>query len=273
MGNILNTEKDTVMMGSGYLYAIEATQFVADMDVADMIEIGYIQDGESATFTRTHEMQDINSANYGLVDSVVSRYTTEFDTSVISYKAENVSRFLTGSKVVTSQDGKKKTMYYCEGDKIPNVALAFVTEDEDNGKKVTFYMPKSKWIGDYEVAFSQENPVALNYHFTCLNTTLPNGKVGAAYHVEEDTSTPYVSMNSAKATVAVSDTVTLGASTFPNGETIAWSSSDTGVATVNASTGVVTGVAAGKAIITATITKDTKTYTDDCIVTVVSAAS
>ena len=188
MGNILNTEKDTVMMGSGYLYAIEAAQFVADMDVADMIEIGYIQDGESATFTRTHEMQDINSANYGLVDSVVSRYTTEFDTSVISYKAENVSRFLTGSRVVTSQDGKKKTMYYCEGDKIPNVALAFVTEDEDNGKKVTFYMPKSKWIGDYEVAFSQENPVALNYHFTCLNTTLPNGKVGAAYHVEEDTS-------------------------------------------------------------------------------------
>ena len=271
MGNILSTEKDTVMMGSGYLYAIEAAQFTANMDVADMVEIGYIQDGESATFTRTHEMQDINSANYGLVDSVVSRYTTEFDTSVISYKAENVSRFLTGSRVVTNSDGKRKTLYYCEGDKIPNVALAFVTEDEDNGKKVTFYMPKCKWIGDYEVAFSQENPVALNYHFTCLNTTLPNGKVGAAYHVEEDTSTPYVMLATSKGSVAVGGTLTINASAYPSDASITFTSGDTAIATVDASTGVITGVAAGKAIITASITSGGNTYTDDFVVTVTAA--
>ncbi len=55
--------------------------------------------------------------------------------------------------------------------------------------------------------------------------------------------------------VAINSTITLSASVFPGdatNQTITWSSNATGVASVNSSTGVVTGVSAGTAVITAT---------------------
>ena len=181
--NYINTEKDSVLMGSGYLYAIEGADFDKnDVDVSDMVEIGYIK--ESATFRRSHEAQEINSANYGLIELINSKYTTEFETGIISYNASNVARFLTGSNVVTSQDEKTKTTYFAEADKIPSVALVFVGKDEDTGNEIMLVMPKCKWQGEYELDFNNDDPVELNYNFRCLNTTMPNGKVGAAWLVE-----------------------------------------------------------------------------------------
>lgn len=180
--NYLNTEKDSVLMGSGYLYAIEYADFDAsNVDTSAMVEIGYIK--ENAVFKRTHESVEINSANYGLVDTVNSRYTTTFDTGIISYKAENVSRFLTGSKVVTSTN--KKTTYFAENDRIPAIALVFVGTDEETGNEIMLVMPKCKWQGDYELDFNNDNPVELNYGFRCLNVTMPNGKIGPAWFVEK----------------------------------------------------------------------------------------
>lgn len=70
-------------------------------------------------------------------------------------------------------------------------------------------------------------------------------------------------------TVEESGTVKLTAATNPSTATVTWASLDTGTATV--SNGTVTGVAAGTATITASITHDGKTYTDHCVVTVVEA--
>lgn len=70
-------------------------------------------------------------------------------------------------------------------------------------------------------------------------------------------------------TVEESGTVKLTAATNPSTATVTWASLDTGNATV--SNGTVTGVAAGTATITASITHDGKTYTDHCVVTVVEA--
>lgn len=80
----------------------------------------------------------------------------------------------------------------------------------------------------------------------------------------------YVRLDKSEATVAVEGTTALTAETYPSGETVTWSSSDSTVATV--SSGTVTGVKAGTATITASITVDGKTYTDSCTVTVTSGA-
>lgn len=82
--------------------------------------------------------------------------------------------------------------------------------------------------------------------------------------------TPSVLLNTHGITVEEDDTVTLTATTVPAGQTVTWSSSATGKATV--ANGVVTGVEAGSAIITASITVDGVSYTDTCTV-VVKAAS
>lgn len=80
---------------------------------------------------------------------------------------------------------------------------------------------------------------------------------------------PSVALDKSTATVAAGSTVALTATTIPASETVTWSSDDTDVATV--SSGTVTGVAAGSATITASITVGGKTVTDKCVVTVTAA--
>jgi len=80
---------------------------------------------------------------------------------------------------------------------------------------------------------------------------------------------PSVALDKSTATVAAGSTVALTATTTPAGETVTWTSNDTTKATV--SSGTVTGVAAGSAKITASITVDGKTYEDSCTVTVTAA--
>ena len=73
-------------------------------------------------------------------------------------------------------------------------------------------------------------------------------------------------MNTHSTSVAVGGTVTLTATTVPSSATVTWSSASTQKATVSG--GVVTGVAAGNTIITASITVDGVTYSDTCTVVV-----
>lgn len=80
------------------------------------------------------------------------------------------------------------------------------------------------------------------------------------------TAVPSVVLNTHYAEVDDEDTVTLTATTIPAGQTVTWSSSATGKATVSG--GVVTGKDPGSAIITASITVDSVLYTDTCTVVV-----
>lgn len=75
-----------------------------------------------------------------------------------------------------------------------------------------------------------------------------------------------IALDKSTATVAANATVALEATTVPAGATVTWASSDSTKATV--SDGTVTGVAAGTADITASITVEGATYTATCAVTV-----
>jgi hypothetical protein len=79
-----------------------------------------------------------------------------------------------------------------------------------------------------------------------------------------------IALDKASASVVAGDTVTITATKSPSDATVAWSSSDDDVATV--SDGVVTGVAAGVAVIIATATKSGETpQTAICNVIVTAA--
>lgn len=81
-----------------------------------------------------------------------------------------------------------------------------------------------------------------------------------------------VKLGQHKAAIAPAGTVSLAvAKVYPESSTVNWASSDTGVATVSASTGssiTVTGVAAGTTTITASVTVGDRTATDTCEITV-----
>lgn len=78
--------------------------------------------------------------------------------------------------------------------------------------------------------------------------------------------TPTITLSDDTVTVAENATETITATTTPNAFVVDWSSSDEAVATVAG--GVITGVAAGSATITAKITVDGYNYTATCAVTV-----
>lgn len=104
------------------------------------------------------------------------------------------------------------------------------------------------------------------------NCTVTDAESAQAGYVFTNTTqqTPGVTIPST-ASVAVSETVALTAETVPSNATVTWTSSATSTATVD--DGVVTGVAAGSAIITAKITVDETDYTDTCTVTVTAATA
>ena len=81
-----------------------------------------------------------------------------------------------------------------------------------------------------------------------------------------ETVQPSISLDAHSITLAPEATKTFAVVTVPEDETITWASADTDVATV--SNGVVTAVAAGNTIITASITVDGVTYNDTCTVVV-----
>lgn len=75
----------------------------------------------------------------------------------------------------------------------------------------------------------------------------------------------------ATALMVVGDTINLNISATPSDATLTgavWSSSNTSVATVNASTGLITAVSAGETTVSVTVTGESGTLTDETVVTV-----
>lgn len=77
---------------------------------------------------------------------------------------------------------------------------------------------------------------------------------------------PTINLDKHYAEVGESETLTLVATAYPSAATVTWTSDDDTIATV--ADGVVTGVAAGNTIITASITNEGVTVNDTCTVVV-----
>lgn len=151
------------------------------------------------------------------------------------------------------------------------------------------------WIGDYSDNNTGENAGFVAIHmlnalntggFQIQSTDKEKGKFAfeftGHYSIEDQDTVPYevfiknggsatpsVILNKHTVRVKVGDTVTLTAATVPNDAAVAWTSGTTAKATV--SNGVVSGVAAGSSIITASITQDGVEYNDTCTVIVEAA--
>ena len=156
------------------------------------------------------------------------------------------------------------------------------------------------WIGDYSDVNTGENAGFLAIHlmnalntagFQIQSTKNEKGQLAFEFHghysIENQDTVPYeifvksgseevepsVVLNKHYVEIEGTGTATLTATTTPSGGTVAFSSGDTEVATVGASTGVVTGVAEGNTVITASATIDGVTVTDTCTIKVSPAGA
>jgi uncharacterized protein YjdB len=153
------------------------------------------------------------------------------------------------------------------------------------------------WIGDYSDENTGENAGFIAIHlmnalntggFQIQSTDKEKGKFAfeftGDYSMNAQDTVPYeiyikqggesvmpaVLLNTHAVTLTDGDTFQLSAETTPAGETVAYSSSAAGKASVS-SAGLITAEDAGSAIITATITVDGVNYTDTCTVVVEAA--
>lgn len=92
------------------------------------------------------------------------------------------------------------------------------------------------------------------------------GEVQTPDSINAPVITPSVTINPSRISVEAGSKVTVAAETVPGGQAVTWTSSDDEVATV--ANGEITGVAAGTATITATITYEGTPQTDTCEVIV-----
>ena len=188
--NTLQSGQDSsVIVGSGYLFAakekdIKNPYAITAAEREAMTEIGYIE--ANAVLSAASETTDITTANYGKIGKIAGQKEVSFTTGILSWSLENVSKFLTGSKYVETETGRR--YYYGHGDQIPAVCLLFVSDDETNGESVSITMPKAFFQGELELDFNNDNPVSFNYAFDLMATVNPDDQKSYYFYIDETVS-------------------------------------------------------------------------------------
>ena len=143
----------------------------------------------------------------------------------------------------------------------------------DNAGFIAIHLKNALSTAGFQIQSTDKDKGKFAFEFTGHYSMAAQTAVPYDLYIREggETTTPSVLINKHAAQVKVGSTITLTAETIPAGQTVTWTSSATGKATVGENTGVVTGVEAGTTIITATITVEGVAYTDTCTVVVKAA--
>lgn len=139
----------------------------------------------------------------------------------------------------------------------------------DDAGFVAIHMFNALNTGGFQIQSTDKEKGKFAFEFTGHYSMSAQDTVPYEIYIQQGGSapqTPSVLLNTHAVSVEEDSTITLTAETYPVGQTVTWSSSDSEKASVSG--GVVTGEAAGNAIITATITVDGVNYTDTCTVVV-----
>ena len=142
--------------------------------------------------------------------------------------------------------------------------------DYGDGGLIAIKMKRVLNTSGLSIATTDDSKAQLAFEFTCHKTIADLADAPyEIYILENSAASAGIELNTHAVEIEAENTYTLTATTVPEGQTVTWSSASTSVATV--SNGVVTAVAAGNTIITASITVSGVTYSDTCTVVVPSA--
>lgn len=171
---------------------------------------------------------------------------------------------------------------YADGKEYPHFALVIIEDTTDGiGKTTIFYNSHINQRSAQSGATSEGsglNPQFPQHNIAhrprldcmCVKMEIPS-KTKITTIPEPSAATPHISIAESTASVAVGATTALTIdSIYPENATVTWTSGTQAKATVS-SDGVVSGVAAGTSVITASITVGGTSYTDTCTVTVTAS--
>lgn len=144
--------------------------------------------------------------------------------------------------------------------------------DKANGGFVAIQIKNALSTGGFSIQTTKNAKGQLSLEITGHVSLANQNEVPMVFYsidADEEKIEPNINLSKSSLKVKVGATSRLKAYPTPQDATVVWTSSDDTKASVE--DGVVTGVAAGSATITAKITVDNVDYTDTCAVTVTSA--
>lgn len=227
--------------------------------------LGITKGGGSFKTSRAMRQIEADGLRYRYVgDTVTDSIDATLNFTFVELSNGNIARGLTAVNVTTSGQVTKfvpRTRIVNE-DYIQNLTLAADYNDEG---VLVICLKNALNTSDFTLAFTDKGEVNFPLEFHAYQDSLDDFDTApyAIYHFEGDT----ITLNKSTTSIVGTATETLTATTSPAGATVTWASSNTAVATVS-DAGVVTGVAAGTAVITASLASGPKAK---CTVTVTAA--
>ena len=141
--------------------------------------------------------------------------------------------------------------------------------DGSNAGYMAIHIKNALSTGGFQLQSTDKDKGKFAYEFTAHYSILNPDEVPYEMYVKQGAGIS-ISLNKSTTSIAIGANETLTATVVPSGSTVNWVSSDRSVATVTTG-GKVTGVAAGTATITASVTVDGATKSANCVVTVPAA--
>ncbi len=169
-------EADPILVGSGELYIGKvnnpesATEQVIETALKN---IGAIQAG--ATLTYSNQMQDIYSANRGLLMRFMTSQKIEFSCGIMTWVMDNMELLCPGTvEDITDEMPRGKKIKIGKAAELPINYLRFVHEKSDGSGDLIINIYKATPEGGFELTFDRENPLSVDYKFVALATDSGN---------------------------------------------------------------------------------------------------
>lgn len=203
------------------------------------------------SFTTNREMRQISAdgLRYRYVgDTITDSIDATLNFTFIEFAPKNIALGLTA--VNQTDSAPMHTIIprtrIAEGDYIKDLVLA---TDLNNGGVMLIHFKNALNTANFTISYTDKGEATYPLELHPYQDNLDDYDTAPYEIVIYDPDS--VTLNKSTETVAKNSTVALTATTLPDSLTVTWSSSNTAVATV--SNGTVSGVAAGTAVITATI--------------------
>lgn len=145
--------------------------------------------------------------------------------------------------------------------------------DKANGGLVAIQLKNALSTGGFSIQTSKNAKGQLALELTGHVSLKNQNEIPMVFYSIDGNITiiPDIVLSRSNVSITTEETYTLSATTTPAGQDVSWTTSDDTVVTVL--DGTITGVAAGTAVITATMVYDGTSYTDTCNVTVTSTGA
>ena len=235
------------------------TNAISDLSAA-FVCCGYVSE-DGVTNSNTRDVSDIKAWGGDTVLSVQTGKNDKMKFALVEALNDEVLKAVNGSANVSGDLTNGMTVNVNATELDEAVWVIDMLLRGNVCKRIVIPRAKATEIDD--VVYKDSEPISYGVTLSCLPDTAGN----THYEYIQSTPTGSVSLDKSTATVAAGSTTTITATTTPAGGTVKWFSSDTDVATVTG--GVVTGVAAGSATVTARVPATGASAT--CTVTVTGA--